>query len=633
VGGCILATFEWCCVQTIQKGGSMKKVWISLLFAFLLFSLVPASPTIRGNRGVLRVYSGDPELYSVRRPTMFLGFYQGYAKSGELTESHYGFSFTILALQRFEFAYLIENLDGDFRDDPLSNEFKLKVVTVRTPFLKMSPIGLVGFPIGEGTGDSWYGGHLAATFDLGAARTILPFRIHANGGYVRSGDEGTIPIAGALVYPTKYVDLFVEGGIPDAEDAERMVFTPGIKLKLWGVRVTGGYDVYTEGEPENKFNFMFSWLGPFSGAEVIPEIGIGDIKGYVYDTNTDEPVRADLFLEGDINRTTISGKDGNFVIDELPPGEYTVIARAEGYNTFSEETEVARGETRKLHIGLEPIPHIGIFAGTVVEEETDLPLSAQLTVLPVDELISSDPEDGTFSLELEEETYEVTVTKEGYHTIQDTFSIISKETTERRYALKKVAMAGTFKGQVVDDNTGEPLSASVEINGSVLVSSAETGRFETSLTAGGYTVSVKKDGYIPKGDSISIMADSLTERLYRLEKLPVAKVISFRDIIFDFDKYYIRKEFHPELDSLADYLKATPGRGVTLSGHACIIGHEAYNLELSRKRANSVKESLLNRGISDEVLKIQFFGETKPRHDSSTEDGWAKNRRVEIHIE
>jgi outer membrane protein OmpA-like peptidoglycan-associated protein len=618
----------------IIKGGYMKRIFLSAFIVLLLVASISASPTIRGNRGVLRVYSGDPELYSVRRPTMFLGFYQGFAQSDSLRELHYGLSFTLLFLQRFEFAYMIENLNSDFTpgDDPMSNEFKLKIVAVKSPFLKVSPIGVVGFPIGGSGGDPLYGGHLAATFDLGAARKILPFRIHANAGYLTSGGEGTIPLAAALEYPTKYVDFFVEGGISDAENTDLMVFTPGIKVKLWGVRVSGGYDFITEGEPANRFNFMFSWLGPFSGAEVTPEIGIGTIKGYVYDTKTDEPIKASAFLEGDINRSANSGGDGNFTIDELPPGEYTIVVRADEYSTFSEETEVARGETRKLRIGLEPVPHIGIFSGTVVDEATDLPLEANLTVLPVEEVMSSDPENGEFSLELEEGSYEVTVAKEGYYTIQDTFSIASKETTERRYALKKVEMAGIFKGKVIDDETEEPLFAAIKVNGLSTSSEAETGTFEASLSEGSYAVSVSKDGYIPQSDDISIMADSVTERLYRLAKVPVEEVtVSFRDILFDFDRFFIRKEFLPELDSLADYLNQS-SKQVTLSGHACIIGNEAYNMELSRKRVQSVRESLLERGISDKVLKVEFFGETRPKYESSTEEGRKKNRRVEINL-
>ncbi len=610
----------------------MKKVLgTAFLLAVLAVSVV-ASPTIRGNRGVLRVYSADPELYSVRRPTMFLGFYQGYAKQGDLSELHYGVSLTMLALQRFEFAYLIEDLNGDFRDVPLSNEFKLKIVAVKTPFLKVSPIGVFGFPIGEETGDSWYGGHLAATFDLGAARKILPFRIHANAGYLRSGEENTISTSGALVYPTKYVDLFVEGGIPDMDDTERMVFTPGIKAKLWGVRITGGYDFYTEGEPENKFNFMFSWLGPFSGAEVIPEIGIGTIKGYVYDAETEEPMQADVFLEGDINRSASSDANGNFTIDELPPGEYTVIVRAEEYNTFSEETEVLRGETRKLNIGLEPIPRNGIFAGTVVDEDSDLPLSAQMTVLPVEEIMSSDPEDGAFSLELEEGTYEVTLIKEGYHTIQDTFSIASKETTERRYALKKVLMAGTFKGSVVDDETDEPLSAVLRLKDHEILSSAETGTFETSLSEGSYPVSVAKEGYLTIDDSITVVADSITERLYRLVAIPVEEVvISFNDIIFEFDRCVIRAQYYDELDSLAALLEGAEGSiTVTLQGHTCHLGSDAYNMELSRKRVLAVRDYLIDKGVEEDQLIVEYYGETKPKHDNNTEEGRVKNRRVEI---
>lgn len=618
----------------------MKKVWILAVLLLLLLSFTWASPTIRGNRGVLRVYSGDPELYSVRRPTMFLGFYQGYAKEGDLTETHYGFNFTLLAFQRFEFAYLIENLDGDFRDEPLSNEFKLKVVTVKTPFVKVSPIGVIGFPIGEGTGESWYGGHLAATFDLGAAQRILPFRIHANAGYLRSGDEGTIPLAAALVYPTRYVDLFVEGGIPDTENSERMVITPGIKVKLWGVRVTGGYDFYTEGSPENKYNFMFSWLGPFSGAEVTPEIGIGTIAGYVYDRKTDEAMEADILLEGDINRTATAPDDGKFTIDELPPGEYTLIVRADGYERAIQETEVTRGRTTKLRIGLDPM--VSSFAGTIFDAETDDPLPARISIIPrVNRIINADSS-GSFFTELETGGYEVTIYHEGYNPVWDSISVKEQLRTERHYVLDRIEKGGLYNGWVLDHDTDEPIGALIRLDDrTFILNDSLTGEFAALLEEGAYGVTVTKETYLPKDDEFDISEDGITKRTYRLERIKEVVeeveeeeeevVITFRDIIFEFDRSFIKKEYYSELDSLAALLNETDASiTVKLTGHTCDLGSEAYNMELSRKRVIAVRDYLLAKGVMEDRLDVEYQGESEPKHDNATEEGRQKNRRVEI---
>jgi outer membrane protein OmpA-like peptidoglycan-associated protein len=619
----------------------MKKVWITALACAVLFSLVSASPTIRGNRGVLRVYSADPELYSVRRPTMFLGFYQGYAKSDSLRELHYGFSFTLLAIQRFEFAYLIENLDSDFTpgEEPLSNEFKLKIVALKTPFLKVSPIGVAGFPIGGGTGDPWYGGHLAATFDLGAGQKILPLRIHGNAGYLTSGGNSTIPVSGALVYPTKFVDLFVEGGIPDTDNTDRMVFTPGIKVKLWGVRVTGGYDIYTEGEPENKFNFMFSWLGPFSGAEVIPEIGIGTIAGYVYDKKTEEPLEADILLEGDINRASNSDDTGNFTLDELPPGEYTVIVSADGYERGIIESEVERGKKTKLRIGLDPM--VSSYAGTVIDAETEAPLPAQISIIPkVNRTIAADST-GAFFTELDAGGYEVTIYHEGYNPVWDSISIKPQKKTERHYSLDRIEKGGLYNGWILDHDTEEPIGALIRLDDrTFILNDSLTGEFAALLEEGSYGVNITKDDYLPKDDEFDITEDETTNRTYLLEKYKEVVeeeeeeeevVIAFRDIIFEFDRSYIKKEYYSELDSLAALLNETDESIIVkLTGHTCYLGSDAYNMELSRRRVMAVKDYLINKGVKEDRLSVDHLGESKPKHDNATEEGRQKNRRVEI---
>jgi outer membrane protein OmpA-like peptidoglycan-associated protein len=612
----------------------MRKVCIFLAILLLGFTFIHASPTIKGNKGVLRVYAADPEMYTARRPTLFLGFYQGYATQNDSSELHYGFNLTLLVGSRYEFSYLIENMTSDwtFRDQPLTNEFKLKIVTIKTPFVKISPLGEVGFPIGgeSGNADPHYGGRLLTTFDLGAARKILPFRLHANAGYIVQGDNSTIPVSGALVYPTKYLDFFVEAGIPDVDNTDFMIFTPGIKFKFAGIRVTGGYDFNTEGPPDNKFNFMFSWLGPFTGIQVVPEIGIGKIKGYVYDTETNDPVEADIVIEGDINRVSESGTDGNFEVEELPPGEYTVIATAEGYENEIQETEVLRGETQKLSIGLNPIERIGTFAGKVIDKDTKDPLYAQLRISPVDSILLTDSLSGEFETDLEEDSYDVAVTKDGYHPEQDKITITHEKTTERIYELMRMEKIGTFKGKVVDDATDDPLRALVKVKDTAILTNEETGEFSSSFEEGDYPVSVTKEGYHDLYDTVTIKTDSVTEREYRLTKVAVVE-ITFGDVLFDFDKYYIKKKYRPLLDSLVDFINDSPDRVIIkLEGHCCSIGTDQYNIGLSQRRVNSVKQYLLNKGVDENRIETAYFGESRPKEDNSTKEGRIKNRRVEI---
>ncbi len=111
------------------------------------------------------------------------------------------------------------------------------------------------------------------------------------------------------------------------------------------------------------------------------------------------------------------------------------------------------------------------------------------------------------------------------------------------------------------------------------------------------------------------------------------------DILFDFDKWDIRPEAESELMKLADALKKLGEKQVAIEGHTDSAGSDAYNIELSGKRAESVKSWLINKGgVAKAKFSAQGLGESKPvapnakTDGSDNPDGRARNRRVEIHI-
>ena len=69
---------------------------------------------------------------------------------------------------------------------------------------------------------------------------------------------------------------------------------------------------------------------------------------------------------------------------------------------------------------------------------------------------------------------------------------------------------------------------------------------------------------------------------------------------------------------------------LVLEGHADERGTREYNLALGQRRAESVGDYLESRGIRRSRLVVKSYGEERPAVDSSNENAWAKNRRVEI---
>jgi len=101
-------------------------------------------------------------------------------------------------------------------------------------------------------------------------------------------------------------------------------------------------------------------------------------------------------------------------------------------------------------------------------------------------------------------------------------------------------------------------------------------------------------------------------------------------IQFEFDSSVLKTSSYPTLDRISSELRANSASKVTLDGHASAEGTEAYNLNLSRDRANSVKTYLVNSGVDANRITTKAYGESKPVASNATEEGRIKNRRVEI---
>ncbi len=115
----------------------------------------------------------------------------------------------------------------------------------------------------------------------------------------------------------------------------------------------------------------------------------------------------------------------------------------------------------------------------------------------------------------------------------------------------------------------------------------------------------------------------------------VPQKVSIRlNIKFDFDKSYIKPTYHDEISKVANFMRKYPWTMVYIDGHSDNMGSEAYNVRLSQRRADSVKQYLIDKlEIKDTRLETMGFGFRKPIADNATEEGRQKNRRIEAVIE
>jgi peptidoglycan-associated lipoprotein len=100
-------------------------------------------------------------------------------------------------------------------------------------------------------------------------------------------------------------------------------------------------------------------------------------------------------------------------------------------------------------------------------------------------------------------------------------------------------------------------------------------------------------------------------------------------ILFEFNEHKLSSDAQSKLSALADCIKKQKAK-LTVEGHADDRGTEEYNLQLSNKRAASVKRYLVDLGVGGGSLETVGFGENRPAQQGASESAWAANRRVEF---
>jgi outer membrane protein OmpA-like peptidoglycan-associated protein len=198
---------------------------------------------------------------------------------------------------------------------------------------------------------------------------------------------------------------------------------------------------------------------------------------------------------------------------------------------------------------------------------------------------------------------------------------------------------------VIDGASSTPLDAKLKMVGAkdnvvVGLSSKGNGVYEfniNSKTAKDYRMTVERDGYAFQNLTIKIDGASDQEktvtRTVEMKKLSERVAGILRNIYFDFDKATFKTESYAELNLLESMLRSNPGMSVEIGGHTDYIGTKDYNLFLSRKRAEAVKDFLTKKGIDARRVKAVGYGKTKPLASNDDElDGRQLNRRVEFKV-
>lgn len=201
-----------------------------------------------------------------------------------------------------------------------------------------------------------------------------------------------------------------------------------------------------------------------------------------------------------------------------------------------------------------------------------------------------------------------------------------------------------IKGKVVDEDSGAPVCAKVELTDlenskSVIKGEScwEKGEFLMCLPLGKeYAFNVSKEGYLFYSDNFQLKEKKEIIDPYILEikmkKIKVGGAVVLRNVFFNTASFDLLPESKVELQKLIEFLNLNKTVFIEIEGHTDNVGSAEMNQKLSESRAKEVYKYLINKSIDANRMKYKGYGLTQPVSSNDTPDGRALNRRTEFMI-
>lgn len=161
------------------------------------------------------------------------------------------------------------------------------------------------------------------------------------------------------------------------------------------------------------------------------------------------------------------------------------------------------------------------------------------------------------------------------------------------------------------------------------------GFFQLSLPIGKYDIKLKSIGHSQNYSTLEIpeIGENQTYSEMQMQIMINAPMFfTLNNLHFASARSTILSSSYKELAELIQYLKLKPSIRIEISGHTDSDGDEKANMELSIKRANSVKSYLVKHGVLSERISVKGYGETRPITNNGSEQGKARNRRTEVRV-
>lgn len=241
---------------------------------------------------------------------------------------------------------------------------------------------------------------------------------------------------------------------------------------------------------------------------------------------------------------------------------------------------------------------------------------------------------GLYSKRFRPGTYTISASAKGYIPVED-MQFTHEEVNDTAYVGLRPIPVYTYV--VRDAKTGKPIAAHVTFlnanNEEVLLTAATDSLKETNTASlqlnTAYRVHIEAPDYFAYTGPI---ADIEGNETFTLEPIVKKRKIILHDLYFATNSVVILPESEKGLQDLYDLLNENPEVRIRITGHTDSVGSDKDNQKLSEGRANSVRDDMIRRGIDENRIEAEGKGESEPIDTNDTEEGRAKNRRVEFVI-
>lgn len=199
-----------------------------------------------------------------------------------------------------------------------------------------------------------------------------------------------------------------------------------------------------------------------------------------------------------------------------------------------------------------------------------------------------------------------------------------------------------MRGKVTDSENGKPVKAKISffdrITGLITntVESDTSGNFSLLVPElKKYSVDISAEGYLmflEDLDFSAVSSDEIFEKNYTLDRVEVGAKVILQNIYFETGKSELLASSYLTLNSVVRLLQTNPTLRLEISGHTDNVGSMKSNLKLSNDRAKACVDYLVAQGISAQRLEYKGYAFQFSIFPNTTEEGRAKNRRVEFKI-